>query len=204
MPKVMLCEARGPLNDLNEKLAGEAGDEWLGALKCFLRRENPWIGGDTTMWPLRVMLGQYKSQQEICALLEKNRIPTKAVMLEAMLGHMDLVRASAAREVELTVVTSEELGITARCSYRQLMDEVIKHGYAVCPQECGPLARLQYNGDESMLVVTQPISTFDGGFIFMLDYYGGPRLDHYRVYLDESHFCKYISKKLIVVKKVNY
>ena len=204
MPKVMPCEVRGLLNDLNEKLAGEAGDEWLGALKCFLRRENPWIGGDTTMWPLRVMLGQYKSQQEICALLEKNRIPNKRFMLKVMLGHMDLVRAAAAREVELTVVTAEELGITAGCSYRKVMDKVIKHGYAVCPQECGPLARLQYNGDESMLVVSQPISTYDGSFIFMLDYYGGLRLFEYRVYLDEVHSFKYSSKKFLVVKKVNY
>ena len=48
--KVALCEARGPLNSLNDVLAGENGEEWLAALKRFLRKENPWVEPRDTLW----------------------------------------------------------------------------------------------------------------------------------------------------------
>lgn len=51
MAKIALCEARGPLNDLNDKLSGEDGDQWLGALRRFLRKESPWSEVLTTADP---------------------------------------------------------------------------------------------------------------------------------------------------------
>lgn len=42
MPGVALCEVRGLLSELLERLSGENAVEWLGALKKFLRKENPW------------------------------------------------------------------------------------------------------------------------------------------------------------------
>jgi hypothetical protein len=39
---VALCEARGPLADLNEKLSSENGQQWLGELNKFLRKEPTW------------------------------------------------------------------------------------------------------------------------------------------------------------------
>lgn len=35
-------ETRGPLNQLNVNLGGQKGQEWLSALKKFLRKESPW------------------------------------------------------------------------------------------------------------------------------------------------------------------
>lgn len=42
MSRLALCNVRGPLTDLLEKLSGEDGDQWLRALNKMLRRENPW------------------------------------------------------------------------------------------------------------------------------------------------------------------
>lgn len=38
-----LCDIRGPLADLNEKLGGSDGRTWLGELNRFLRKEPCWI-----------------------------------------------------------------------------------------------------------------------------------------------------------------
>ena len=42
MSRLLLCDAREPVNDLLEHLAGEEGDYWLKAFNKFLRKENPW------------------------------------------------------------------------------------------------------------------------------------------------------------------
>lgn len=46
MPRMLgnlsLTATQGPRNDLEQKLAGENGEEWLRALKRLLRKENPW------------------------------------------------------------------------------------------------------------------------------------------------------------------
>lgn len=41
MSRVALCDARGPLTDLIEKLSGEDGSEWLRILNAALRKQNP-------------------------------------------------------------------------------------------------------------------------------------------------------------------
>ncbi|MBM3206134.1 MAG: hypothetical protein FJZ43_00730 [Candidatus Staskawiczbacteria bacterium] len=42
MSRLLLCDVRGPVEDLLQKLSGEDGSEWLEATKKFLRKENPW------------------------------------------------------------------------------------------------------------------------------------------------------------------
>lgn len=42
--RLTLCDARGPLTDLIEKLSGKEGDQWLRELNKMLRKENTWIG----------------------------------------------------------------------------------------------------------------------------------------------------------------
>ncbi len=42
MSRLLLCDARGPVEDLLQKLSGEEGKIWLEALKKMLRKENPW------------------------------------------------------------------------------------------------------------------------------------------------------------------
>jgi hypothetical protein len=39
-------EMLGTICDLAEKMAGEAGQEWLAELKKFLRKEKSWVGGE--------------------------------------------------------------------------------------------------------------------------------------------------------------
>ncbi len=51
-------EMLGVLCDLNEKLSGEAGQEWLAELKKFLRKENCWTGV-VTKPILRLISGDY-------------------------------------------------------------------------------------------------------------------------------------------------
>ena len=43
--RLALCDVRGPLNDLTEKLCGEEGSLWLSGFNKFLRKENPWEQG---------------------------------------------------------------------------------------------------------------------------------------------------------------
>jgi hypothetical protein len=45
---VALRDVRGPLADLNEKLAGESGDDWLTELNKFLRKEPCWTQKERT------------------------------------------------------------------------------------------------------------------------------------------------------------
>lgn len=48
--QVALCDVRGLLNDLLEKLSSEDCEQWLDGLKKFLRKENSWVTaavGDT-------------------------------------------------------------------------------------------------------------------------------------------------------------
>lgn len=40
--RLALPKFRGPLDDLQQKLLSSDGDDWLAALKRFLRKENPW------------------------------------------------------------------------------------------------------------------------------------------------------------------
>ena len=42
MARLALCEVRGLLVDLLDKLSGEDGSTWFVALAKFLRKENPW------------------------------------------------------------------------------------------------------------------------------------------------------------------
>ncbi|OGL66017.1 hypothetical protein A3B21_00620 [Candidatus Uhrbacteria bacterium RIFCSPLOWO2_01_FULL_47_24] len=52
MAKVALCDRRGPLRDLNDKLSGEKGEDWLITLKRFLRHEDPWkTESPSHSWP---------------------------------------------------------------------------------------------------------------------------------------------------------
>jgi len=43
--RLPLSVIRGPRDSLEEKLAGEDGEQWLKALNRFLRKENPWPEG---------------------------------------------------------------------------------------------------------------------------------------------------------------
>ena len=50
MSRLLLCDVRGPVEDLLQKLSGEDGNKWFGALKKMLRRQNPWEGnGDLAL-----------------------------------------------------------------------------------------------------------------------------------------------------------
>ncbi len=40
MAKVAFCDARGPLNDLNDKISGDQGSGWLDRLKVMLRKND--------------------------------------------------------------------------------------------------------------------------------------------------------------------
>ena len=50
MSRLLLCDARGPVEDLLQKLSGEDGRIWLEALKKTLRKENPWGASISLDW----------------------------------------------------------------------------------------------------------------------------------------------------------
>lgn len=70
MPKnilgIALCEVRGLLNDLMEKLCGEDGKMWLDAFKKFLRKENSWgFGGPICDGIFKVVVNYSLSIKEL-------------------------------------------------------------------------------------------------------------------------------------------
>lgn len=59
--RLALCDIRGLLDDLFDKLTGENWSEWFTALKKFLRKENPW----KTAKAARVNILQYISRFKV-------------------------------------------------------------------------------------------------------------------------------------------
>src|SRR3989344_2728660 len=65
MGRLALCDVVGPLNDLNQKLAGENGEEWLRHLKKMLRGEGvaqvkmTWLQAEEKAYDLMDLASEY-------------------------------------------------------------------------------------------------------------------------------------------------
>ena len=151
----------GPLGDLNQKLAGTNGEEWLTALKKFLRKENPW--GDQII-PVSIKLGVHKTADAYRkALTEAGyRIGDWA---DDILGKTAFTVASEETEVNLVVRSVEDLGFKKGAKYSEICARAQELGYQFCPAEVGPALRLAYESQpngEWLLIAMEAIADSDG------------------------------------------
>jgi hypothetical protein len=78
-----------------------------------------------------------------------------------ILGKPAFTVASEETEVELVVLTVEELGFKDGATRKDIYDRALERGLALCPAEVGPQLRLQYNDQPSgewLVVAMEPIT----------------------------------------------
>ena len=109
MARIALCDARGPLTDLLQKLSGENGDRWISTLNNMLR--NGLIFFPT--WKT-IKLGTYKFADDLSEVLMSRgfRIGDRAMQVLKKIPLADVET-----KVELVLMTVAELGFTSctRC-----------------------------------------------------------------------------------------
>lgn len=149
MSKVALCDVRGLLSDLMDKLSGKNGRQWLEALKGFLRRK---------MSIDKVVIGDKSS------LIRANRF----------ILHDDETTPEMLRQIKrypqdwalpLVVVTPEDIGLADQLpDYKTICQAAQQLGYSLCPAEVGPQLRAQYPmWEENLFVASAPLKTSTKG-----------------------------------------
>ncbi|MDP3991851.1 MAG: hypothetical protein Q8P66_03080 [Candidatus Colwellbacteria bacterium] len=154
----------GPLGDLNQKLSGPNGEEWLAALKLFLRKENPWDGKPTFPEWKTVTLGTFKNVRPLKKALEKSGFQVSDWTSD-ILGKPAFNLATEKTEVNLVRLSVAELGFPGSVTLRKIYARAQKQGLNLCPAEVGPQLRLQY-ADQShrewFTVAMEPIASSGG------------------------------------------
>ncbi|OGL74276.1 hypothetical protein A3C96_00415 [Candidatus Uhrbacteria bacterium RIFCSPHIGHO2_02_FULL_60_10] len=160
MSKITLCDARGPLNDVTDKLSGEDGDLWLAAFKRFLRRENPWTSVGKLV--ATVVLGTYPTAAKLREALEAagHKISDWA---GDILAKTPISKEKA--ELDLFEVTVAELGFAQGAARADIYRRAVELGFAVVPAEAGALLRLQLGSQvkgERLLIGMEPLAGRSG------------------------------------------
>ena len=165
MSKVALCDVRGPLADLMDKLSGKNGHQWLEALKHFLRRR---------MFVDKVTLGDAVNLTRAHRFVPRGDETTREMLRQINCCPQDW-------ELPLVVVMPEEIGLAGQMpDYKTVCVAAEQHGYQLCPNEVGPQLRVQYplcEGD--LFVASEPMATSDKGLcIFLVGMLYGVRTRH--------------------------
>jgi hypothetical protein len=133
----MLCDGRGPLNDLHDKLAGEAGDEWLGALKRFLRRESVW-----STVP-RMFLGQFSDYDEALKTLKAAGRGTLNWANQML--HLVNWESEARKLFEPVLIEDIKLGFDRPYRTEEMVERVAQSDmWRLCPAQVAALVAILY------------------------------------------------------------
>jgi hypothetical protein len=169
MTNLMLGEALrrigGPLTDLINKLCGPDWEEWVTALKRFLRKENPWCRPASAFptWKT-IMIGAFAD----IATLKAELIDAGCVITATARDILDLsgVTFSAVlTDVDLVCATVGELGFIEQAHFGQICARIRELGFELCGSEIGPMLRLQYldqSFNEWLTVAMNPHTGSDG------------------------------------------
>lgn len=132
-----------------------------------------------------INLGTHKSADDFRKALKKsgNKIYDWA---DDILGTSDFNKriAQTEKEIDLVIVTVEELGFKDSATRKEIYDRAIELGLKLCPAEVGPQLRLQYedqpNG-EYLHISMEPITDSGGDLgVFGVEHGDGGRwLDAY-------------------------
>src|SRR3989344_2730916 len=160
--KIAFCEARGLLNDLNDKLGGENGDRWRDKLANMLREAT------FPTWR-KLQIGLLRSVESYRALLTEDgfRISDYASQI---LNKVKLVKVLTT--LELVVVSVAELGFLEGATFAQIVERARQLGLELCPAEVGPALRLAYKDQpkgEWLRIAMEPVAGSDGRlFVFFV------------------------------------
>ena len=126
----------GPLGDLNQKLSSPNGEEWLTALKRFLRKENPWDGAITFSVFRTITLGHYKTMKELRKCLDRQRVEVSSWASDIM-NRPAFTLTPEKTEVDLVVLSVAELAFPEGATYGKICDKAKELGLHLCPAEVG-------------------------------------------------------------------
>jgi hypothetical protein len=170
--RVTVHDAQGVVTDLLEKLGGSHGDLWLVAVKKFLRTPRAW---KFPVWKT-VVLGRGNSpgvsrthRNEYRVELERGgHVVCQNGGRGFLLDQYDFPIAETETEVDLVVVTSNDLALAANSSYGEICARALEIGLELCPLEAGPVLRLNFkqrNGGGVYIAAKEEVL---GGMIFWL------------------------------------
>lgn len=161
MARIALCDASGPLTDLLQKLSGEEGAAWLQTLNRMLRN-----GAEKVFqtWKTIKLGTGLKAAEDFRKALKDggHRIGDWG---NDILGKPAFKASETEIEVDLVVVSVEELGFKDGATRKDIYERALSYGLELCPNEVGPQLRLQYTNQpngEWLLIAMEPISDSDG------------------------------------------
>ena len=174
-----LAFAAGPLKDLIDRLSGVEGEQWLDALKRFLRKENPWPAPEVVapkpkpapavvvppaleVWKTITVGGM--SRDEFLAALEADgcRVGKWA---RDMMAQKAFTTETEPREVDLARMTIRELGFTSNPTTAQRDARIKEIGGEILPPSAGAHLRIGYADQpvgEYLWMYMEPIVGSDG------------------------------------------
>lgn len=167
---ITIGEVKGLYADLNEKLASENSQEWLGAFKLFLKKQNPWekvVNMVANVITLTVTSDGRKGKDFIRTLLQKDwRISdwAKDVMSKKAFD----ASVTDGTTYNLVVIKGEEFKDSERYT-SNIREEAARRGYLTPPAEVAPLLREKLSDEEIermglwwLVVMHDPIKDSDG------------------------------------------
>ncbi len=169
--KILLCEARGPIVDLIEKLSGENADEWLTRLKKCLRQE-----GDYPIWG-KLKTSIYSDDTMLLHELDKSKVVVgiKNSDINLILDTRTAIQKvcsenKVAGTYNLIGITPSDIGFTnLRPTLMEFYTKAFDMGLDLCPATIGPELRLEYEESTYLNIAMKPIVMDDGcSFLFIL------------------------------------
>lgn len=137
-----LAEVAGPLKDLLSKLGGKDAEMWLGALKRFLRKENPWEQQTPTTFPIwRTVTVGGKNKIALITEMQSKGFKICDWALD-MMGKVAFTTSPEPIELRLVRPTVQEIGFPEGASTKDLWIHAQGLGLQLCPAEVGPHLRL--------------------------------------------------------------
>jgi hypothetical protein len=162
----------GQLNAVVKKLGGEAG------VQRFLRGELTVVETEPRDFPVwkTVRLGVHKTADAYRKALGAGR-HRSGEWVNDFLGNPAYACASEETDVDLAVVSVEELGFAKGALYSQICEKAQTMGLDLCPAEVGPALRLAYPNQpkgERLMIATKPFAdSGDELDLFAMEVSGG-------------------------------
>jgi hypothetical protein len=159
--QILLCEARGPLIDLIDKLSGNNGGEWLERLKKCLRQE-----GHFPVWG-KISTNIYSDSDMLLEKLEKAEyISTDREQETKILIKKVTSENQRSAMYRLAEVTPKDLGFKGLLppKLEEFYARAFEEGLELCPGTLGPELRLEYEGvaaTEHHFIAMDPITNDD-------------------------------------------
>lgn len=165
----------GQIDAIVKKLGGEAGAQ------RFLRGELAVVETGKREFPIwkTLRLGVCKNPDDYRKALESGR-RRSAEWVNNFLGQPAFACAGEETDVDLVVLSVDELGFDKGALYSEICDRAVDMGLDLCPAEVGPALRLAYEEQpqgERLIVGTKPFAdTGDALDLFVMEVSGGGRL----------------------------